>query len=109
MSMVLTAEPLPLAADADGVVRVAKTRVTLDTVVAAFHDGSTAEEIAEQYPALRLGEVYAVIGYYLRHREEIESYLEQREQLAVAVRQRIDAKQRDLGDIRRRFLAARPA
>ena len=47
MSLVLTAEPLPLVADADGVVRVAKTRVTLDTIVAAFNDGLTAEEVSE--------------------------------------------------------------
>lgn len=38
--------------DADGVVRVAGTRVTLDTVVAAFEEGATAEEIAQQYPSL---------------------------------------------------------
>ncbi len=36
MSMVFTSEPLPLVIDTDGAVRVAKTRVTLDTVVAAF-------------------------------------------------------------------------
>jgi hypothetical protein len=51
MSMVLRSEPLPLVADIDGAVRVAKTQVTLDSVVAAFQDGLTAEEITEQYPA----------------------------------------------------------
>jgi uncharacterized protein (DUF433 family) len=87
MSMVLMAEPLPLVADADGVVRVAKTRVTLDTVVAAFQDGLTAEEIAEQYPSLPLGQVYAVISYYLDHQVDVDAYLAARERRANEVRQ----------------------
>lgn len=87
MSMVLTADPLPLVADAQGVVRVARTRVTLDTVVAAFQDGLTAEEIAEQYPSLPLSQVYAVIAYYLDHQVEVDSYLATRERRAQEVRQ----------------------
>lgn len=87
MSIVLTAEPLPLVADADGVVRVAKTRVTLDTVVAAFQDGLTAEEIAEQNPSLPLGQVYGVIGYYLCHQSVLDEYLAARERRAAEVRQ----------------------
>ncbi len=87
MSMVLTADPLPLVADAQGVVRVARTRVTLDTVVAAFQDGLTAEEIAEQYPSLPLSQVYAVIAYYLDHQVEVHSYLAARKRRAQEVRQ----------------------
>lgn len=34
-------------ADADGVVRVGGTRVTLDTIVFAFEEGATAEEITQ--------------------------------------------------------------
>ena len=75
MTLTLKAQPVPLVADGDGVVRVAKTRVTLDTVIAAFHDGLTAEEIIEQYPSLELGPVYAVISYYLCQRVEVDAYL----------------------------------
>ena len=32
--LVITTEPIPLETDADGIVRVGATRVTLDTVVA---------------------------------------------------------------------------
>jgi hypothetical protein len=35
----------------------------LDTVIGAFQDGATAEEIAQQYPSATLGVVYQVIGY----------------------------------------------
>ena len=87
MSIVLRAEPLPLVADADGLIRVAKTRVTLDTVVAAFKDGLAAEEIAEQYPSLPLGQVYVVIGYYIDHQAEVDAYLAAREERAKEVRQ----------------------
>ena len=38
------AEPIPLTTGDDGVIRVAGTRVTLDTVIASFADGGTAEE-----------------------------------------------------------------
>jgi hypothetical protein len=44
-----TIERVLIHTDADGVVRVAGTRVTLDTVVGAFDTGATAEEIAQQY------------------------------------------------------------
>lgn len=104
MSMVLTADPLPLVADAQGVVRVARTRVTLDTVVAAFRDGLTAEEIAEQYPSLSLSQVYAVIAYYLDHQVEVDFYLAARERRAQEVRQANERLFRPVG-IRARLLA----
>jgi uncharacterized protein (DUF433 family) len=64
----LTIEPEPalLVLDADGVARIGATRVTLDTLVAAFEEGATAEEIVRQYPSLQLADVCSVIGYYLR-------------------------------------------
>ena len=86
MSFSFTTETLPLQADADGAVRVGKTRVTLDTVVAAFSDGATAEEIVQRYPSLELADVYHVIGYYLRRPAEVEAYLQERKSLAAAVR-----------------------
>ena len=59
-------EPISLSVDTDGVIRIANTRVTLDTIVAAFLEGATAEEIAQQYPTVELADIYAIIGYYLR-------------------------------------------
>ena len=53
MAEALTTEPVPLVIGADGVMRVSGTRVTLETVLAAFAGGATAEEIAQQYPASR--------------------------------------------------------
>jgi uncharacterized protein (DUF433 family) len=92
MSILVTAERAPLVSDSDGVVRVGSTRVTLDTVVAAFREGMTPEGIVEQYPTLRLADVYSVIGYVLRHREEVEGYLRERQRLVDAVRREIEAR-----------------
>lgn len=66
--------------------RVGGTRVTLDTVIQAFTDGATAEEIAQQYPSLSLADIYQVIGHYLRCPSEVEAYLEQRKSQRQAVR-----------------------
>jgi hypothetical protein len=54
MSLIVIAQPAPLTTDPEGVVRISATRVTLDTVVAAFQEGATAEEISQQYPSLQL-------------------------------------------------------
>src|SRR5713226_7100532 len=78
MAQALTTEPIPLVADGDGVMRVRGTRVTLETILAAFAEGATAEEIAQQYPSVSLADVYQVTGCYLRHPAELEPYLVQR-------------------------------
>lgn len=105
-NLAIAIEPTPLRTDQDGVVRVGGTRVTLDSVVYSFQEGSTAEQILEQYPSLRLADVYAVIGYYLRHREEVEAYVaEQRRQAEEARRQ--DEARFDRPGIRERLLARR--
>ena len=80
------AELPPLREDETGVVRVGGTRVTLDTVVGAWDEGATAEEIAQRYDALALADVHAVLSYYLRHREDIHAYLNRRRQEASEVR-----------------------
>jgi len=92
MNISIAMEPIPLAIDAEGVIRVGNTRVTLDTVVATFVEGATAEEIAQQYPSLDLADVYAVIAYYLRKRPEVEDYLHQRQQQAEDVRKQNESR-----------------
>jgi len=75
MAISFATEAIPIEADASGVLRIGKTRVTLDTVIAAFSNGATPEEIVQQYPTLNLADVYYVIGYYLRRPPEVETYL----------------------------------
>ncbi|NER97237.1 MAG: DUF433 domain-containing protein [Symploca sp. SIO1B1] len=105
MSIVLECEALPLRKDESGAIRIGNSRVLLELVIRAFQDGASPESIVQRYTSLSLSEVYTTIGYYLRHQQEIDSYLNHREQLAESVRQRLSTVQTDLSLIRSRLLA----
>jgi uncharacterized protein (DUF433 family) len=104
MNLPAELDPVPLVAAEDGrVIRVTGTRVTLDTIVGAFRRGATAEEIAQDYPSVELPDVYAVITYYLRHRTEVEEYLERREREHETLRTEIESAP-GYQDLRQRLL-----
>jgi uncharacterized protein (DUF433 family) len=105
MSLVLEQEAPPLREDETGAIRVGKTRVLLETVIRAFQDGASPESIVHRYSTLSLSDVYNTIGYYLRHKDTVETYLNQREQLAQSVQQRLSSIQPDLSLIRQRLLS----
>lgn len=109
MAFAVQPESPPLREDAAGAVRVGASRVLLELVIRAFQDGATPETIVQRYSTLALQDVYAVIAYYLRHRNEVDAYLSRREQKAEEVRQRIQNQQGDLSEIRARLLAQRQA
>lgn len=102
----IVTKPVPLQADDAGVIRVGKTRVSLDSVIAAFNEGSTSEEIVQQYDVLSLADVYAVISYYLENQNEIDSYLAERRTQREQVRQELEARHQPQG-IRQRLLLRR--
>ncbi|MFH1909435.1 MAG: DUF433 domain-containing protein [Chloroflexota bacterium] len=106
MTLTIASETVPLVTDNNGVIRVGETRVTLDTVIAAFLDGATAEEISQQYPSLDLADVYSVIAYYLRQRAEIDTYLQRRREQAEKIREENESRF-DPSGIRDRLLARR--
>ena len=107
MALVIASDPIesvPLQVDAKGTVKIGNTRVTLDLVIAAFLDGASAEEIADTFDTLDLGDVYSVLGYYIHHKNDIDSYLQQRQHQADAIRAKIEARQNHAG-LRDRLLA----
>lgn len=104
MATLTTTEIIPLEIDEDGVIRISQTRVTLDTVITAFKDGATAEEIAQQYPTVLLADVYYVIGYYLHKKDEVETYLEKRNKEADELQNQMEARFNPVG-IRERLTA----
>lgn len=105
-TLTLSAIAQPLRIDGDGVVRVGNTRVTLDTVVAAFHEGASPEGIISHFPTLTLADVYAAISFYLQNRTSVDAYLEEREREAEALRREIESTSPQTG-LRERLLARR--
>lgn len=90
--------------DEAGIFRVADTRVSLDSVIYAFEEGATPEEIVQQYPTLDLAAIYSVISYYLQNRVEVQEYLEQRKVQRQEVKNEIESRFTPHG-LRERLLA----
>ena len=107
MSVTIQNDPLLLREDSTGGWRIGETRVLVELVLRAFQDGATPEAIAQRYPSLGLADVYAVVAYYLRHQDEMQSYLAKRELHAEETRKQIDTSQGDLAEVRSRLLAER--
>jgi uncharacterized protein (DUF433 family) len=95
---------LPLVFDEVGVARIKGTRVTLDSVITAFRLGATPEEAVLQYPTLDLADVYAVIAFYLRETETVDSYLAEHEARRAEVRRENEQRWSPAG-VRERMLA----
>ncbi len=108
MNLKVQADPPPLCETDDGVVRVSGTRIPLERVVRAFLAGSTPEQIAHDYDALSIENVYAVVNYYLHHRSDVDAYLADAERDAVTIQDEIE-QQHDPAGIRARLLARRSA
>lgn len=72
----LSAPPLPLRLDENGAIRIGDTRITLETALTQFQQGSSPEMIALSFPTLRLEQVYALLAYYLHNRALFDEYLE---------------------------------
>lgn len=70
--------------------RVADTRVMLDSVVAGYKEGRSPESIRQEYPSLTLEQVYGAITYYLAHRDEVEAYLRKQDALWERLRREAD-------------------
>jgi uncharacterized protein (DUF433 family) len=104
MVQILETERVPLHMDQTGSIRVGDTRVLLELVVIEYNTGMAPEQIVESYPTLDLADVYDVIAYYLRHRAEIDGYIEERQIAAEELKEEILAGQ-DLTWIRDRMQA----
>lgn len=75
MATVVGTIPKPVRMDAYGVLRVGRTRVSLDSVVYDFKQGADAAEIQRDYDTLTLAQVHSAIAYYLYNKEKVDAYL----------------------------------
>jgi uncharacterized protein (DUF433 family) len=106
MSLSIRAELPPLRETEDGVVRIANTRIPLERVIESFWTGLTPEQIVQNFDVLRIEDVYAVINFYLHHRNEVDEYMAAVERDAVSIRDQIE-KRFDQTGIRERLLGRR--
>ncbi len=104
--MAIEAARVPFITSEDGVIRISGTRVPLETVITAFQQGATAEEIAQQYSSLELADVYEAIAFYLRRQPEVDEYMRQAQKQSDTVQQAHEARFNPTG-IRQRLLKRR--
>jgi uncharacterized protein (DUF433 family) len=106
MTVVVSTSEIKLTKTEAGVFRIGDTRVSLDSVIIAFNQGSAPEEIVYDFDSLTLSEVYATISYYLQNQKEVDSYLADRANQNEQVRETVEARSNPTG-IRERLLARR--
>jgi len=82
--------------------------VRLDTVITAWRQGESPEQIVENFDVLDLADVYAVISYYLHHRAEVEEYMTKNRQEGEWLRAEYEHRFPPAG-VRERLLARRAA
>ena len=87
MSLTVIPEPAPLTTNEHGVVLVTGTRVPIETIVDEFNQGASPEEIVLSYPSLDLKDVYGVIAYYLGHKHEVDTYIQEQDRQARDARE----------------------
>ena len=87
--MEILEQDVPLRLDDQGAVRVGETRVLFDLVIRSYLRGDTPEDIVREYPTLSLADTYGAIAYYLQHRDQVEEYLQRREEQATKVRNKL--------------------
>jgi uncharacterized protein (DUF433 family) len=81
MTAVLT-ERIPLVENEAGDLHLEGSRIFLEHLVEKFNECNSPEDIQRDYPHLNLADLYAVMTYYLRHRDEVDAYVERQHQRA---------------------------
>jgi uncharacterized protein (DUF433 family) len=109
MPLTIQNVPVPLAPDATGTIRVANTRVTLETLLEHYRAGATAEELTERFPVVSAADVHAVLAYYLRHQDEVESYLVEQARQADAALTGLGGHHQPWADVSTRLQARQGA
>jgi uncharacterized protein (DUF433 family) len=105
-SVTLSLDPIhvPLSTSDKGVVYMSGTRIPIDFVIYEYLSGATAEDIAQNYPSLRLSTIHAVLSYYLSHKTQVDAYIAEQEKIAESKYQEI-AERSQQKDLRQRLLS----
>lgn len=86
--MTIAPEPVPLRWDEYGRLMIVGHRIALDIIVRAYRRGRSAEAIHESYPSLALADIYVLLAHYLRHQDQIDTYVDEQDRLGEEARAR---------------------
>ena len=109
MKLCLHDDPAPFYIEENGAARVTGTRFPLEGILLTWNAGEAPESIARSFTPLDLEKVYSVIAYYLRHKAELDEYLEEEEREGAELERKMRAQQRPLSTETQRRLAERDA
>ena len=102
------ARPDLLTRTSEGVLRITGTRIDLDSVIQAFRDGATPEEMCQDFPSLPLAQVYSLLAFYLNQQDAVDAYLVEQAQASTIISQELQATHAAfLTDLRHRLTARR--
>ncbi len=107
MTLTIHDDKVPLRVDTGSDIRVGQSNVLFEFVIAQFEEGNSPEEIADAYDTLNVADVYAVIAYFLRRRDEVKAYMDKRDGEIEELKLRIEARQLPRPDFREELLARR--
>jgi uncharacterized protein (DUF433 family) len=81
------------------------TRISLDSVIYAFRLGESPEAIRQNFPSLKLEQVYGAIIYYLANKDAVDAYLLETEKeweqfadehpIPIALREKLERARRE--------------
>src|SRR5438105_5814893 len=106
MSVLEQKQDVPLSISQDGTIRIAGSRVSLESVLHHYLQGATAEEIGLRFPVLRLADIHSSLAYYLNHQESVQEYLTAQQQRAQKLEERIKSdtvQQQGIAQMRERL------
>ena len=55
--------------------RVAGSRVSMDSIIHAYWQGESPEQIVQNFPTLSLEQVHGAMAFYLRHKDLMDAYM----------------------------------
>jgi len=66
---------IPLETNKQGVIRVKGTRVSLDSILHAYNEGATAEEIVLRFPTCAIEDIYTILSWALNNPAFVNEYM----------------------------------
>lgn len=94
----------------NGRMLVGDSRISLDSIYYGFRNGETPESITQDYPPIRLADVYGAIAYILQNRERVDAYIREQELLGDLAEVDLRRKYgKEMAEFRERVLAREAA